>query len=534
MKVLKSLFLTLLFTITSPSIAGDSVCPADRQDVCTKVIEVLNDALNKGLITKDQWDYEHLHLDIDIATYQRLGLESQFGGRGTGITSNQPEHMLIKDIITHQTDKEFFDLVLGVLDEAKIAWGQGGQTLPKFYIAAPDGSSSVSAAIDKTATATSSVPMSTLTPAIKVPTKPALDAKIKITKPQKSMPDTPDGRAAQRSAAASSIDKNNQQQQLLHSVQIQQAKDELTVANNNYNNALDNFNQANQKAINALNALSTDKKNTQLKAEYAQAQSFAETARNQLKSTYAPLQEAQNTLNKLQNANRSEPRASRIGGGGKADNNPDVIRPNPNDRVMAGDRTGTLVLQGQALQGPSGVRAPAGTAPDIVGASGGRKVPPAPAAQAVPTPNPVPMAVPTPLPAKSHKVASTNSKVVAYHLMKASQGSKGLHKTVSIVKQHPSNRPSGGDKPHAGHPIYNVTKTPGDHHAKDEKSFSKDENGRLWSCSISDMGMRRMVDIHGKQTVTGHSETLQYSSRILSYVPGLHVRDNRCLITVHK
>lgn len=354
--------------MTPPSFAGDGVCPADRQDVCTKVIDVLNDALNKGLITKDQWDYEHLHLDIDIATYRRLGLESQFGGRGTGITSNQPEHMLIKDIITHQTDKEFFDLVLGVLDEAKAAWGQGSQTLPRFFIAAPDGSSSVSAAIDKTVAPPT--PAMTLIPAQQPPSPPATPVIVSL-------------------------------------------------------------------------------------------------------------------------------------GYGK---------------------------------GPSGIGPIAGKAPDVVGASGGLKVPPQPDPQAVPTPKPVPMAVPKPLPGKTHKIGSTNSKVVAYHMMKASQSSKGLHKTVSIVKQTSPATSKGSQKISAAkvHPVRHVSKNPGNHHDRDDKSYAVDEGGKLWSCSISDMGMRRMVDIHGKHTVTGHSETLQYSSRILNHVPGLHVRDNRCLITVHK
>ncbi|NRP36833.1 hypothetical protein XMD579_001659 [Marinobacterium sp. xm-d-579] len=373
MKTLKNLSLTLILLNVMPSFAGDGVCPADRQDVCTKVIEVLNDALNKGLITKDQWDYEHLHLDIDFATYQRMGLESQFGGQGRGITSNQPEHMLIKDILTKQTDKEFFDLVLGVLDEAKLAWGQGGKTLPRFYIAAPDGSESVSAAIDKTAPpVTPATPMMTLNPAVQAPSPPVTPIIVSL----------------------------------------------------NYG------------------------------------------------------------------------------------------------------------------KGPSGVGPIAGKAPDIVGASGGLKVPPKPAAQTVPTPKPTPVAAPKPLPAKTHKIASTNSKVVAYHLMQTSKGSKGLHKTVSIVKQHPSkptdNKTHKKSDVSKSHPEMPVSKKPGAPHLQDEKSFSQDESGRLWSCTISDMGMRRMVDIHGNKIVTGHSETLQYSSRLLNHVPGLHVRDNRCLITVHK
>lgn len=372
MKILKNLSLTLVLLNITPSFAGDGACPADREDVCSKVIEVLNDALNKGLITKDQWDYEHLHLDIDFATYQRMGLESQFGGQGRGITSNQPEHMLIKDILTKQADKEFFDLVLGVLDEAKLAWGQGGDTLPRFFIATPDGSESVSAAIDKTAPP--ATPMMTLNPAVQAPSPPATPIIVSL----------------------------------------------------NYG------------------------------------------------------------------------------------------------------------------KGPSGVGPIAGKAPDIVGASGGLKVPPKPDPQAVPTPKPTPVAAPKPLPGKTHKTSSTNSKVVAYHLMKASKGSKGPHKTVSIVNQpSPTTTTSSKktDKLNSGyksHPVKNVSKTPGDHHARNGKSYAIDESGKLWSCSISDMGLRRMVDIHGNKIVIGHSETLQYSSRLLNHVPGLHVRDNRCLITVHK
>jgi hypothetical protein len=79
-----------------------------------------------------------------------------------------------------------------------------------------------------------------------------------------------------------------------------------------------------------------------------------------------------------------------------------------------------------------------------------------------------------------------------------------------------------------------VTARAGNQLDHNERAYSFDSEGKVWSCKLSGLGSRVMKDQDGQLTHEGHLETIHFASRSLSHIPSGQLSTNRCLIAVHK
>jgi hypothetical protein len=79
-----------------------------------------------------------------------------------------------------------------------------------------------------------------------------------------------------------------------------------------------------------------------------------------------------------------------------------------------------------------------------------------------------------------------------------------------------------------------VTARAGSQLDHNERAYSYDSEGKVWSCKLSGLGSRVMKDQDGQLTHEGHLETIHFASRSLSHIPSGQLSTNRCLIAVHK
>ena len=79
-----------------------------------------------------------------------------------------------------------------------------------------------------------------------------------------------------------------------------------------------------------------------------------------------------------------------------------------------------------------------------------------------------------------------------------------------------------------------VTHKPGSYIEHNERAYMLDSENKVWSCKISGMGARVMVDQDETETTHGHFETLHFRSRHIMHIPANHSPLAGCLISVSK
>ena len=69
---------------------------------------------------------------------------------------------------------------------------------------------------------------------------------------------------------------------------------------------------------------------------------------------------------------------------------------------------------------------------------------------------------------------------------------------------------------------------------KGHRSQFIEPSGKTWTCALSGMGRRKIINEQGLEEIVGNAETLHFQQTTTAHLPSNHRSEARCIVLINK